>query len=153
MALAAVSIAGCGGSSAGGKSGSATPAAAGAAATVKVTKLPGYGSVLTTASGQALYLLSADPAGGSSCSGSCDAQWPPLTESGALRAGPGVSASRLSAIKRGDGKEQVVYNKHALYTHVGSGATSGAGLAADGGVWYLVSPSGNAVKSTAGGGY
>jgi predicted lipoprotein with Yx(FWY)xxD motif len=124
-----------------------------AAATVSVSKLPGYSSVLTTSSGQAVYLLSTDPSGGSRCSGSCTAQWPPLREKGALRAGPGIKASLLSVFKRKDGTRQVMYNHHALYMHKGQGAASGAGLASDGGVWYLVSPSGTAIKSTSSGGY
>ena len=69
------------------------------------------------------------------------------------RAGPGVKASLLSTFKRTDGQEQVMYNHHALYTHKGQGAASGAGMASDGGIWYLVSPSGSAVKSTSAGGY
>jgi predicted lipoprotein with Yx(FWY)xxD motif len=109
--------------------------------------------VLTAPSGQAVYLLSADPAGSSRCSGACTSQWPPLLEQGALRAGPGIKAALLSVFKRKDGKEQVMYNHHALYLHKGQGAASGAGVAADGGVWYLVSPSGKAVKSTSSGGY
>jgi hypothetical protein len=74
-------------------------------------------------------------------------------EKGAVRAGPGIKAALLSTFKRSDGKNQVMYNHHALYMHKGQGAASGAGLAADGGVWYLVSPSGSAVKSPSSGGY
>ncbi len=140
----------CGGSS---SSGNSSGSGSAANATVVVKKVAGYGSVLATPSGQALYLSTADPSGASKCAGSCVSQWPPLTQSGAPKAGPGIDASMLSTFKRGDGKEQVLYNKHALYTHTGSGATSGAGVAADGGIWYLVSPSGKAVKSTTGGGY
>ena len=145
----------CGGHSSTGNSASvsATQAASPTPATVKGSKLPGYNSVLTTSSGQAVYLLTSDPAGGSHCSGTCASQWPPLLEKGALHAGPGIAASRLSAFKRSDGREQVMYNHHALYTHAGAGVTSGAGLASDGGIWYLVSPSGTAVKSTSSGGY
>lgn len=149
---AAICLAACGGSSAPSGAG-ATSVSSPAAATVSVSKLPGYSSVLTAPSGQAVYLLSADPAGGSRCSGGCTSQWPPLLEHGALRAGPGIKASLLSVFKRQDGKEQVMYNHHALYMHKGQGAASGAGVAADGGVWYLVSPSGKAVKSTSSGGY
>jgi predicted lipoprotein with Yx(FWY)xxD motif len=150
---AVVCLAACG-SSAGGGGGSTGGASAssGATATVKVSKLPGYSSVLTTSSGQAVYLLTADPSGGSSCNSSCTAQWPPV-ESKSLKAGPGVKTALLSTFKRSDGQEQVMYNHHALYTHKGTGAASGAGVAADGGIWYLVSPSGSAVKSTSSGGY
>jgi predicted lipoprotein with Yx(FWY)xxD motif len=149
-------LAACGGGGGGGGSSNqagAASAASPASATVTVSKLPGYSSVLTTSSGQAVYLLTADPAGGSKCSGSCATDWPPLVATQSLRAGPGVKASLLSTFKRTDGKEQVMYNHHALYTHKGQGAASGAGLASDGGIWYLVSPSGSAVKSTSAGGY
>jgi predicted lipoprotein with Yx(FWY)xxD motif len=153
-AVAATCLAACGGSSGGGgSSAGAKSVSSPATATVSASKLPGYNSVLTTSSGQAVYLLSSDPAGGSRCDGACAAQWPPLLEKGALRAGPGTKASLLSVFKRKDGKEQVMYNHHALYMHKGQGAASGAGLASDGGVWYLVSPSGTAVKSTSSGGY
>jgi predicted lipoprotein with Yx(FWY)xxD motif len=147
---AAMCLAACGQSS---KPAGATSVSSPAAATVTATKLPGYSSVLTTSSGHAVYLLTADPAGGSRCSGSCAAEWPPLLEKGALRAGPGIKASLLSVFKRSDGKEQVMYNHHALYMHTGQGAASGAGQASNGGIWYLVSPTGTAVKSTSSGGY
>jgi predicted lipoprotein with Yx(FWY)xxD motif len=151
-AAAVICLAACGSSSSSSGAG-ATSVSSPAAATVSAAKLPGYSSVLTTPSGHAVYLLSTDPSGASRCNDSCTAQWPPLLEKGALRAGPGIKASLLSVFKRKDGKEQVMYNHHALYTHTGQGAASGAGLASDGGVWYLVSPSGTAVKSTSSGGY
>jgi predicted lipoprotein with Yx(FWY)xxD motif len=147
----AVCLTACGSSSS--KSSGASAGSSGGAATVTVSKLPGYSSVLTTSSGQAVYLLSVDPSGGSKCSGSCITDFPPLLATQSLRAGPGAKASLLSTFKRSDGKVQVMYNHHALYTHKGQGAASGAGVAADGGVWYLVSPSGSAVKSTSAGGY
>ena len=143
-------LSGCGGSSGGGNASGNAPASS---ATVVVKNVSGYGNVLATSSGQTLYLLTADPAGGSKCTGSCIAQWRPLTHSGSPTGGPGVDASMLSTFKRTDGKQQVLYNKHALYIHSGTGAASGAGIAADGGIWYLVSPSGKPVKSTTSGGY
>ncbi|HEX3801669.1 MAG TPA: hypothetical protein VHV75_02405 [Solirubrobacteraceae bacterium] len=124
-----------------------------AAASVSTIKVPGYGTVLATAKGAALYLLTADPTGSSSCSGSCATAWPPLTVTGKPVAGAGVSASLLSSFKRSDGSEQVLYDGHALYTHPGLSATASAGTAGDGGIWYLVSPSGSPVKTTNGSGY
>lgn len=140
----------CGSSSSGGNSGGSGSSSS---ATVITKKVAGYGSVLATPSGKTLYLLTADPSGGSKCTGSCTSQWPPLAAKGSPTAGPGVNSSMLSSFKRTDGTEQVLYNKHALYTHTGSGLTSGAGVAQNGGIWYLVSPSGNPIKSTTGGGY
>lgn len=122
-------------------------------ASVTTTKVSGYGTVLATASGKPLYLLTADPSGGSSCSGACAKQWPPLTVTGKPSAGPGVNTSMLSSFTRSDGTEQVLYDGHALYTHSGLSASAVAGTAADGGIWYLVSPSGKPIKSTTGSGY
>jgi predicted lipoprotein with Yx(FWY)xxD motif len=127
--------------------------AAGSAATVSTTKVPGYGTVLATSNGSPLYLLTADPSGGSSCTGACATQWPPLTATGKPAAGPGTNQSLLSSFTRTDGSVQVLYAGHALYTHPGTTATAVAGTASDGGIWYLVSPSGKAIKTTNGSGY
>jgi predicted lipoprotein with Yx(FWY)xxD motif len=116
-------------------------------------KVQGYGTVLATSSGQPVYVLSADPPGASKCTGRCAAEWPPLTKRGSLTAGSGGKGSLLSTLKRPDGSEQVAYNKHALYTHPGTPVALSAGTAADGGIWYLVSPSGDVIKATNLGGY
>jgi predicted lipoprotein with Yx(FWY)xxD motif len=108
--------------------------------------------VLATSSGQALYVLSTDPSGSSKCSGACAKTWKPLSTTGSPQAGSGASSSLLSDFKRSDGTTQVLYNKHALYTHSGSPA-SVAGTASDGGVWYLINAKGSFVKSTTSGGY
>lgn len=159
-AVAAVSllIAACGSShstatTASSKQAANGSAGAGSGAAVSTTTVPGYGTVLATAKGSPLYLLTADPSGGSSCSGSCAKQWPPLIVDGRPAAGHGVSASLLSSFKRSDGTEQVLYSGHALYTHPSSSATAAAGTAADGGIWYLVAPNGKPITRTTGSGY
>jgi predicted lipoprotein with Yx(FWY)xxD motif len=139
-------VAGCGGSSNGG---SASARAGSAVGTMTVI---GYGKALAT-SGHPLYLLSSDPPGGSRCTGGCTSTWPPLTTKGPPAAGPGVDSSLLSTFKRADGSTQVLYDKHALYTHTGRGLVSGAGVRSEGGTWYLVDPSGKAIKKTKSGGY
>ena len=123
----------------------------GSGASVAVGTVAGFGSVLTTG-GQPLYVLSTDPSGSSKCSGACAKTWKPLSTSGSPQAGSGAQSSLLSDFKRSDGTEQVLYNKHALYTHSGS-AASVAGTASDGGVWYLINAKGSFVKSTTSGGY
>lgn len=153
IAGVSLAVAACGSSApSSSHKGSPSPKA-GSAATVATTKVPGYGTVLASGKGAPLYLLSTDPSGASSCSGSCAKRWPPLTVSGKPSAGPGVNASLLSSFKRSDGSEQVAYSGQALYTHPGMSASAVAGTAADGGIWYLVSPSGKPIKSTTGSGY
>jgi predicted lipoprotein with Yx(FWY)xxD motif len=151
--IAAVAlIAGCGGSSSNSSS-SGGGGSSGGSSTVNVAKISGYGSALVTASGASVYVLSTDPAGSSKCSGTCAKTWMPVTVSGSPSGGSGVDSSKLSSFKRSDGTTQVLYDKQALYTYSGQGATSGEGQAADGGVWYLVSPSGTAIKKSSSGGY
>jgi len=120
---------------------------------VATAQVSGYGNVLSTGKGTPLYVFTGDPSGGSKCDGGCAKQWQPLTASGKPTAGTGTNAGMLSTFKRTDGREQVLYNGHALYTHSGSTAGSAAGTAADGGIWYLVSPAGKPITSTSGGGY
>jgi len=150
----AAAVAGCGSSATTGSTTGAKAATASdvtATATVTTKHVAGYGTVLAAASGATVYLLSSDPPGGSRCTGTCTAQWHPLTVTSAPTAGPGVKASLLSTFARGNGTRQVTYDDHALYTYSEPGASAGAGLAADGGVWYLVSAAGGAVKTIAGG--
>jgi predicted lipoprotein with Yx(FWY)xxD motif len=152
--IAAVAlIAGCGSSSSNSSSSRGGGSSSGGAGIVKVAKLSGYGSALVTASGKSVYLLSTDPPGSSKCAGSCAKTWIPVSVSGSPSAGSGVDSSKLSSFKRSDGTTQVLYDKHALYTFTGQGSTSGEGQASFGGVWYLVSPSGSAIKKSSSGGY
>jgi predicted lipoprotein with Yx(FWY)xxD motif len=142
-------VAGCGGSS---KDGGGGASARAGSTTVGTMTVIGYGKALAIA-GHPLYLLSSDPPGGSRCTGACTSTWPPLTTKGPPAAGPGVDSSLLSTFKRPDGKTQVLYDKHALYTHTGRGLVSGAGVRSEGGTWYLVAPSGKPMKATKSGGY
>jgi predicted lipoprotein with Yx(FWY)xxD motif len=132
--------------------------AANARVNVRTTPL---GKILVTAQGHSLYLFAPDTRGKSTCYGSCATYWPPLLSSGKPTAGTGVKASSLGLTVRKDGKHQVTYNGHPLYTYVGdraAGKTSGEGLNLSGGLWWVVSPAGKAVKNTTappggGGGY
>jgi predicted lipoprotein with Yx(FWY)xxD motif len=144
---------GSGGGSSSGSSGSATSAGGSSSggSAVTVGTVPGYGSVLES-QGQPVYVLSSDPSGASSCNGGCAKTWKPVTTSGSPSAGSGADSSLVSSFKRSDGTTQVLYNKHALYTHAGS-VTQNAGTAEDGGVWYLINAKGAFVKSTTTGGY
>lgn len=150
--IAAVAlIAACGGSSS--NNSSSGGGGSSGAATVKTADISGYGTALVSGSGKSVYVLSSDPSGGSSCAGTCTKQWKPLTLSGSPSAGNGVDSSKLSTFKRKDGTTQVMYNKHALYTFSSPGTTSGQGVKADGGTWYLIAPSGSPITKTHGGGY
>jgi predicted lipoprotein with Yx(FWY)xxD motif len=127
---------------------SVTTVASVTSGTVEVRSAKGYGDILVTSSGVSLYLLTSDPPGGSSCIGSCAIVWPPLVAGHPLKAGPGVKAALLSSFTRSDGVKQVLYNHHALYTYEEDsdpGMVTGQGVETYGGIWWLVSPAGQAI--------
>jgi predicted lipoprotein with Yx(FWY)xxD motif len=115
------------------------------------------GRILVDGRGRTLYLFEKDRRGTSGCNGACAINWPPLAAPGKLRAGRGARASLLGRTKRRDGRWQVTYNHHPLYTYVGDSKrreTNGEGVDAYGAEWYAVSPAGakiDADDATAGG--
>lgn len=74
---------------------------------------------LSDGKGRSLYLFEADKGANSTCSSACASIWPPLTASGAVKSGAGVSASLLGTSKRTDGSTEITYNGHPLYYYVG----------------------------------
>jgi predicted lipoprotein with Yx(FWY)xxD motif len=147
LSAGAFIIAGCG------SGGSSSSTVSASSATVSAKHEPGYGNVLVDSAGQPVYMLTSDPSGRSRCSGSCAKSWPPLTAKGSPTAGPGADGSLLSTFARSDGTKQVEYNHHALYTYTGSGLVAGEGVASNGGIFYLVAPSGKPVTRTTAGHY
>ena len=112
----------------------------------------GLGNVLVDAHGRTLYLFQKDKRGRSACNDGCAAYWPPLLSSANPRAARGVRASLLGIIKRANGRRQVTYAGHPLYTFTGdtrAGQTTGQGLADFGGTWYVVAANGRAIHRTA----
>jgi predicted lipoprotein with Yx(FWY)xxD motif len=120
------------------------------------------GNVLVDARGHTLYLFDKDKHGRSACYGACATYWPPLLSPTKARPGRGVHASLLGLTKRTNGKRQVTYAGHPLYTFIAdkkAGQTTGEGLTNFGAAWDVVAASGRAVEPTAsdsggnGGGY
>jgi len=132
----------------------ASPSAGGATragATVSLRKTA-LGMVLVARDGHTLYLFGKDRNDRSACSGSCAHFWPPLLTPSKPIAGPGIKAALLGTTKRSDGKVQVTYAKHPLYTYMldtRAGQTTGEGLTFFGGVWDALSAKGAAVKKQA----
>lgn len=119
-----------------------------------------FGRILIDGHGRSLYLFERDRNRKSSCYGGCAGEWPPLIVSGKPHATSGVKAALLGRTKRRDGRWQVTFRGHPLYTFAGDtakGQTNGEGLDDFGGWWYLVSPAGVKVvggaSSTGGYGY
>jgi len=106
------------------------------------------GRILVSAKGRTLYLFMKDVNGKSACGGSCVTYWPPLVKTGKLTVGPGLKRALIGTTKRSDGRLQVTYNKHPLYTFAldrSAGQTKGQGSSNFGAKWYAVSAKGRAV--------
>ena len=128
----------------------AHPATVGVAKSTTVdVRTTSLGKILVNSHGRTLYLFKKDSGRKSACTGACAKFWPPLRASGKPTAGRGASASKLGTIKRSDGKPQVTYKGHPLYTFqkdTKAGQTNGEGLSAFGASWFVVSPTGNQIS-------
>jgi predicted lipoprotein with Yx(FWY)xxD motif len=157
VALAPIA-AGCGSSSSSSSSSStssyapATSSAASAAAGVRVTSatVSGLGHVLVNSEGHTLYIFAPDNHAKVTCVGSCALVWPPdklATGTKAVPAGE-VKAALLSSDPDSEGGTVVTYAGWPLYTYVadtGPGSAKGQGLMLNGGLWYVISPSGQVI--------
>ena len=127
-----------------------TPASAASAPTVTIKTTTGRdGTYLTDLSGRALYMWVGDDHDRSNCSGECAVAWPPLVTRGAPKASGGAQSAYLGTITRSDGGRQVTYRGHPLYYFVvdfGPGTTKGQGGGSFGARWWLLAPSGAAIK-------
>jgi predicted lipoprotein with Yx(FWY)xxD motif len=131
----------------------------GSRASVGVSK-SAFGRILVDGRGHSLYVFAMDKGRMSTCYGACAANWPPFISSAKARVRTGAKQSLIGRTRRMDGRWQVTYHGHPLYTFVkdtAKGQTNGEGLVAFGGEWDLLAPSGakiaNASGSTPPGGY
>lgn len=128
---------------------SASASAAGslpAGTAVALRSVAALGPVLTDAAGLTLYVLLSPSGAQLPCGSACQAIWPAVSASGALRTPTGVSAT-LSA----DGGQLRVDGQpvHTFRGDSAPGSVAGEGLHSFGGVWYALSTSGRAVKPAA----
>jgi predicted lipoprotein with Yx(FWY)xxD motif len=158
--VALLFVAGCGSSSSSSKSSSYAPATTSAAATtspaaaagvkVSAAAVPGVGTVLVNSQGHALYTFAPDNAKKVTCVGSCALVWPPVKVSTGSTAAPSgeVKAALISSLPNPEGGSVVTYAGWPLYTYVadtGAGTAKGQAILANGGYWYVISPSGTII--------
>jgi predicted lipoprotein with Yx(FWY)xxD motif len=109
------------------------------------------GRVLVDGRGRTLYLFEKDQHARSACSGRCAGFWPPLIASGKPLGTAGAKTSLVGTTRRADGRLQVTYNHHPLYTFVKDtrqGQTNGEELDVFGAEWYAVSAAGAKVAKS-----
>ncbi len=130
---------------------SASPSSMPTSATGKITSSSGDlgRTFLVDAHGRTLYLFEADSSGTSTCSGGCAKAWPPVTATSTPKAGGEARQGLLNTTTRNNGDKQVTYHGHPVYYYKGDakpGDTKGQGLDQFGAKWFVVTPSGDAVK-------
>ena len=122
--------------------------------TISTRTVKPLGVILTNGAGHTLYIFEPDKKKKVSCVGACAAVWPPVKvpSSGKAVAAGAVSASLLSSLPNPSGGRVVTYNGWPLYAYVSDtspGVAHGQGLKLNGGLWYVMSPSGNVIKRKA----
>ena len=123
-------------------------------ASVKVStkKLPKLGVVLVNSKGRTLYMFVPDKHKKVTCVNACAAIWPPLKlTNGAKAVASGqAKSSLLGSDSDPSGGHVVTYAHWPLYTYVAdskAGVAKGQGLKLNGGLWYVLSPSGKVIKT------
>jgi predicted lipoprotein with Yx(FWY)xxD motif len=112
----------------------------------------GLGPVLVDASGRTLYIFVPDHAKKVTCTGGCAAVWPPATvPSGDKAAASGtVKQSLLGSDPDPSGGQVITYAGWPLYRYVADsarGMAAGQAINLNGGLWYVISPSGKVIKA------
>jgi predicted lipoprotein with Yx(FWY)xxD motif len=130
-----------------------TVSSAGAKSSVSVStrSVHGLGTILVDSRGRTLYMFVPDKQKKVTCkSTSCQAAWPPLKLTGAKAVAAGkAKQSLISSDPNPAGGKVVTYAHWPLYTYIGDtkpGQASGQALNLNGGLWYVLSPSGAVIK-------
>ena len=121
----------------------AKPNAAGKGTTITIGDSE-FGSMLFDSKKQAIYIFEKDPKGETVCYDECAEAWPPVYTDGEPKAGDGVKDALLGTVKRRDGRLQVTYAGQPLYfyDHEGPGEVRCHNVNLNGGLWWVVGPSG-----------
>jgi predicted lipoprotein with Yx(FWY)xxD motif len=131
----------------------ASPSAAASATVVVTTRtINGLGTILVNSQGRTLYIFAPDNHSKVTCTGTCAVVWPPLKLPSGARAvaSGGANASLLGSDPDPAGGQVVTYAGWPLYTYVGDtapGTATGQALNLNGGLWYVISPSGTVITN------
>jgi alcohol dehydrogenase (cytochrome c) len=138
----------------------AAPKPPGASATPPLTggvristgTIPGLGPVLVNAQGRTLYMFVPDKDKRVTCVASCAEVWPPafLRKGQKTLASGQVKQSLLGSDPDPAGGQVITYAGWPLYTFVSDtapGKATGQALNINGGLWYVLSPSGQVIKT------
>jgi predicted lipoprotein with Yx(FWY)xxD motif len=160
LSVSLLALAGCGSSSSSTSSSASTPTttttstpATAATAQISVKTVSGVGPVLVNAQGHTLYIFEPDKQTKVTCVGACASLWPPVKlSSGQKSAAVGEAKSSLLASDPDpEGGQVVTYDGWPRYTYAAdaaAGTANGEAVNANGGLWYVISPTGKVIVKT-----
>jgi predicted lipoprotein with Yx(FWY)xxD motif len=118
---------------------------------ISTRKVPKLGTILVNAKGLTLYMFVPDKRRRVTCVSTCAAVWPPvkLPKHATPRAAKMVKQRLLGSDRDPAGGRVVTYRGWPLYTYVSDrkpGQATGQALDLNGGLWYVLAPSGKVIK-------
>jgi predicted lipoprotein with Yx(FWY)xxD motif len=118
---------------------------------ISTRRVPKLGTVLVDGHGRTLYMFVPDKRKRVTCVGTCAAVWPPVKLAhGAKPAAKGKAKAKLLGSDRDPaGGRVVTYHGWPLYGYVGdtsAGKATGQALNLNGGLWYVLAPSGKVIQ-------
>jgi len=119
---------------------------------ISTKKLPKLGTILVNSQGRTLYMFVPDKHKKVTCVAACAAIWPPMKlAKGAKPVAKGpAKASLLGSDPDPAGGRVVTYAGWPLYTYVAdtkAGFAKGQALNLNGGLWYVLAPSGKVIRT------
>jgi predicted lipoprotein with Yx(FWY)xxD motif len=125
---------------------------------ISTRNIPKLGTVLVNSKGLTLYMFVPDKDTSVTCVHACAAVWPPVfLPKGAKAAAAGqVKASMLGSDPDPTGGRVATYAGWPLYTYVADrapGSVKGQALNLNGGLWYVLAPSGKVIRTKVKTGY
>ena len=130
----------------------AAPVAAAKGPKIGTATIAGLGPVLVNAQGKTLYIFEPDNDKKVTCVGGCAAIWPPASlPTGQKAAASGaVKQALLGSDPDPSGGQVITYAGWPLYAYVADsspGMATGEAVNLNGGLWYVISPSGKVIKA------
>jgi predicted lipoprotein with Yx(FWY)xxD motif len=118
---------------------------------ISTRTVPKLGTILVDSKGRTLYMFVPDKRKKVTCVHACAAVWPPVKlPKGAKATAKGkAKASLLGSDPNPAGGRVVTYNHWPLYTYVADtapGQAKGQALNLNGGLWYVLSPTGKVIR-------
>jgi predicted lipoprotein with Yx(FWY)xxD motif len=103
-----------------------------------------FGPMLFDATGQPIYLFTAESGDRPACYDDCAKNWPPVLTTDAPRGAADVRRELMGSTRRADGSTQVTYAGHPLYyyAHEGKYQVLCHEVEEYGGTWLVVRPNG-----------